>query len=301
MLEHIFHYQSQLRHFQAPIQHDLKYRPRFVKYPLSDIPDRFAHLETLDVHFLCTEQFRDFISNLAWANIHQPCLRRLRISVFANQSVAFSETFRKAVARRQPGQDARLAKVEQLTLAGFDLAELFSSIALIIRTRALTHLTLWNCSNANNFVEELASTFSMQQLDLRHLAVMFRGISCQDIDICLEDMFKICCLKSLHITWHSVLHGCPSATLASIARMGSTLQSLSLHDKRMVDLDNDNVQYLYPDFGKQLSSCVNLQQLGLQVEECFLDPALWDCTDVINQIWGSMYKQGQFWVIQSSL
>jgi hypothetical protein len=280
------------------VGYDPDYKPRFSLHADLHggcIPKNFGLLKTLDIQFESTSQLRESAHYLTWKGPAESnsILQKLRISVSGQPK--HSEIFTKAVTDRHVPQERRLVNVKQLTLQGFNLSNLFTSVSLMVDVQALTHLTLWKCDAAHLFMQELVGTFGATKLELEHLAVRLDEKTPENVDGCLEGLFGICSLTSLHLTWDGVSNGRPATTLANISHLAPSLRSLSFHDGSVDAIDHD-VEYLGTHFGESLGACDELQQLGLQVNDQWVDPAVWDCRTFNKNAWGHLYPQGQFWV-----
>jgi hypothetical protein len=157
-------------------------------------------------------------------------------------------------------------------LDGFNLGELFSQIALVVRVNSITNLTLWNCLRADVFLLKMAGT---NRLPLENLTAFLDRTLPDNVDVSLRELFCCCRLKALHLTWNAI-DGYPRTTLAVIAQLGPSLQSLSFHNHCMIEDEWDDAQFLTLNFRQPLDACSQLQQFGFQVNTFFLDLAIWD-------------------------
>jgi hypothetical protein len=105
-----------------------------------ELLNQFANLATLDIHFKSLHSFKEFANHLAWSDTCESSLRNLQLSI--RNTFQASKIIKEVVLQRPPKYRARLANVRKLTLDGFDLGELFSQIALVVRVNSITDLTL---------------------------------------------------------------------------------------------------------------------------------------------------------------
>lgn len=244
-------------------------------------------LKTCDVSFFNPEGFHKFVKCITSGPFaFRSSLRNLRIQV------PESETFSQILLNHVAVHDARQLHLNQLTLDGFDLKGLFNFVSQLTQVQSLTHLTLWNCLHADVFFFELTVMFlkSPRLIDLKSLTALFHTNN-QDFDECLENLYKICELNSINVVWDHPL-GQPGATFAAMSSLAKSLRSLSLHQKTTMHIAEDDLPYLREGLRTIFQSCRNLCQLGIQVNEYYILPQIWDVPILKAHM--------EFWVCQHS-
>jgi hypothetical protein len=210
-----------------------------------------------------------FVGLLRWLDMAYcaETVRNVRIQATSNP-VAFAAAFRTEIEDELWNS----LNLRQLTLDGFDLRDLYLSISSFTQVQSLTHLTLWNCQHASEFLSQLSYVLIQvpRLINLRHVAATFDRDD-KEFDTCLESTFKICKLHSLHLVWEHPL-AYPKATLAAMSLLSKSLQSFSLHYRGHNHRAEQKVFYIREGLSTLIGLCHNLYQLGIQVDEYYILP-----------------------------
>ncbi|KAF1967654.1 hypothetical protein BU23DRAFT_285673 [Bimuria novae-zelandiae CBS 107.79] len=285
ILEHLSHAQQGLLFLQATIRHDAQYQPRFTEqFQVSQALRSLPRLGTCDITFLRLDRFHEFIHCLlAGPFAFRSNLKCLRIHV--SNPETFSQVFKKEVLETQCSP----LNLNRLTLDGFNMQDLFRPVSQFTYVQSLTHLTLWNCRQTQSFFSQLTDTFleSPRLIDLQHLTTNFDHVNQINIDKSLESVFKICELRSVHLTW-DYPQGSPITTLAAMPLLAKSLRSLSFHQRSHIHIAEEELPYLGEGLKAVIEPCHNLLQLGIQVNEYSIIPQIWDAPVMRDHI--------EFWV-----
>ncbi|KAF2119745.1 hypothetical protein BDV96DRAFT_352059 [Lophiotrema nucula] len=232
---------------------------------------QLLHLNTLDIWIPLEEPLQNLIPLL---KSQHRCLRRLCLVTCPKD--------RKAQSQGEPSWDYRSmdwTKLQEMvpaasgqeilrhvTLSGFNLRGVYKPISTIFDLRSLTHLSLLNSWQPQEFLEGLGIAAKAHDLELRHLAVDFgyEKEQMEDEARILDQFLSLCkTLRSLHIEW---ARSFPiKRILPRFQSLGNRLHSLGLHQG---DRDPIEEQMLT---GEQLlnlcSELPNLEQFAYEVLE----------------------------------
>lgn len=249
------------------------YRGRFREfYKLPGGLQDLHNLRTVDITFLSVETF---VGMLHWLDNDRCAMnvRNLRIHADAGSPVDFAKAFKKQVAEVLRNS----LRLEQLTLDGFDMRDLYLSVSTFTQVQLLTHLTLCDCNYTSVFFYQLTNILikTPRMINLRHIAATLNHVDQQDIDTCLTSILKTCKLESLHLVWDHT-EGRPEATIAAMPLLAKSLRSFSLHYSKRVHVAEEEVFYLREGLGPLVGQCHNLSQLGVQADEYLILPQVWE-------------------------
>lgn len=200
-------------------------------------------------------------------------IRNLRFHVGTPRPLEFAKLFQREVTENLWNS----LSLQQLTLDGFDLRDLYFSISTFTEIRLLTHITLWNCDFASVFFSQLTNILIKfpRLISLQNIAATLDYVDDQDIDACLATILMTCRLETLHLVWDHP-RGYPRATLNAMPVLAKSLQSFSLHQKKHIHIAEEEVFYNRHGLGALVEHCHNLSQFGVQVDEYCILPQVWE-------------------------
>jgi len=173
-------------------------------------------------------------------------------------------------SRATANGSTKLHALEQLSIHGIDIvAPLFPILNGLLSWSQLTHLTVWRCTDPENFIQAAMQGNGDVPLRLKHFAYQTYPYGTMGVshDLLIHFLDRCSILQSLVLVIHGDPSWLPQALVMKLGALGKTLRLLSLHViVDSVELDANELDTLLLDLIEQIcSQCPLLEQLGYQI------------------------------------